>query len=116
MYTLTSRGLSTLVKELTAVTRVMQSYLTNWTLWYPIAENINKRKLLIGVIIPELTYVTEMAEQLDTMSSEMLGGFRFHHPVFLIILKSCDTTKQSVNDNIYNCAKNFCVDLFSIQT
>ena len=32
----------------------------------------------ICVIIPELTYVVEMAEWLDTMSSAKLGGFRSH--------------------------------------
>ena len=48
-------------------------------------------------------YVAEIAKQLDTMSSVMLGRFdpSLKPPMCLTTLKNCDTTKQSVDDNIY---------------
>ena len=57
---------------------MVKALLTNWAFCYTIAQNVNKQKLLpIIIIIPELTYVTEMSEWLDTKSSVKLDGFRF---------------------------------------
>ena len=63
-----------------------------WALWYPIAQKANKRKLIH--INPELTYVADLAELLDTMSCIKLS---LKHTVCLASMKSCDTTKQSVS-------------------
>ena len=58
------------------------------------------------LIISVLSYDVEMAERLDTMSSVKLDGFRSQLEVsyvsaYPITLKSCDSTKQSVDDYIY---------------
>ena len=44
-----------------------------------------------------------LAERSDTKSNVKLAGFylSFKRPTCLATLKSCDTTKQSVDDNIY---------------
>ena len=75
IYTVPWRVLSTLAKKLTPTTREMQSSSNEMALWHPIAQNVNKRKLIyiyiyiyIYIIIPELPYVVEMSERLDIMS------------------------------------------------
>ena len=40
------------------------------------SEKCKQAKAKTYVIIPQLTYVTEMVEQLDTMFSIKLGGFQ----------------------------------------
>ena len=49
-------------------------------------------------IIPELTYIVEMAEKSYTKSSIKLGGFRsqLEASACLVTQKSCDTTEESV--------------------
>ena len=48
------------------------------------------------VIIPELTYVAEMAERLNNTSSVKLGGFPSQRDPCLATLKSCNTTKYPI--------------------
>ena len=70
-------GLSTQAKELIAAIRVIQSSSNELsTLLSDSAKSKQTKANTKCVIIPELTDVTEMAEQLDTKSSLKLSGLR----------------------------------------
>ena len=73
------RGLITLATELTAATRIMQSSSNEFSTLVSDNANCKQTKANIKcVIIPERTYVAEMAERLDTNSRVKISMFRSH--------------------------------------